>query len=441
MGFRSSHGAVRFWRDWNYLRGYQHTSADYLDTKIHQEVLQKYYNNLNENKIQQDLKDAEDLTNFFRTIKANVRNQKTNSELQNDLVYQLFFNILKHSISYSGDQGKIENFFRTPESNGAKYAASLQKQISHIQRAINVLNNAGSLQDAQSLVNNKSELTKQIRKEYFQRIQIGGKNTFNAAELNEYVQNSSMQKALNICGLATKKNYENKNTGEIYSLLNYQDKFVKIDSAFQSIDVTVFARMGATPYFQHILSLLSCATFSLKNYLSVFQRSKMVFLGDTNITKILLSVLPTLACVSEMEDGQFQSFITALFLRYFAKRGTRSTNQKAQQHVTMSQHFFHIQTVYELTGIGQHSKNNDANELNQYLRQGVKYLLVNQHGNGLGGDIKVFSTKALLLYLYRDMFEDGTVPNYGGIGEEKIKTARYTRVAGFENHFARLFMY
>jgi len=59
----------------------------------------------------------------------------------------------------------------------------------------------------------------------------------------------------------------------------------------------------------------------------------------------------------------------------------------------MSLHFFHLQTIYELTGIGQQAKKDASDDLKEMMNRGVKFLIINEHNSDI---IKVYSVRALL---------------------------------------------
>ena len=210
-------------------------------------------------------------------------------------------------------------------------------------------------------------------------------------------------------------------------------KDLKIDVMNTEILANITEEKGFSPWLIKAASALSQATFSAKNYKQVLnQKAKfnLVKTGDTNIISVLYQFLP-----SYFNDaGKFQAFMMAILNRYFMYRqglyrlpNPISTDPVAEQVDNIGLHFFHIQTIYQLSGAGQYAKDSDLQEYQKLINQGAKFLIVNDHEDNL---IRVFSIKDLLMKEYRDTFQElGRKVDYHRNSTQFI--TRYVRVAKF----------
>ena len=282
-------------------------------------------------------------------------------------------------------------------------------------------------------------------------INTGRYTTTNSEQTKKFVRQNltqmfsdvSIRSMKTIGGKKTKEmvvsKLKDKKTGSIFTI---SGKEIKTDviSPLQT-EGTISFNFDATERTKKALLALNYATFSLKNYKNIFASGNlynMVTSGNTNIIAVLLTIIPVYFPGGENED--FYTFMRAILSRYFLDQGkpghsyrdndpnVSPVNPTTADIDTIGLHFFHLQTVYELTGRGQQTGTTEIGELNKLLYQGTKFLLVNDNASGA---IKCYSTRDLLYDLLNRSFSQDWRVDYhrhvnGWSGPSKI--TRYVRM-------------
>lgn len=196
----------------------------------------------------------------------------------------------------------------------------------------------------------------------------------------------------------------------------------------------VLADYGFSNDFLKDVALLQQCSFSLKSY----DNMKTVKLGHSNIIRLLLLILPTFNSIAILNPEQYISFLMALFTRYYNPKSQSMFFRNPwspQANISLiGLHFFHIQIIYELMGIGQQGHKNEdimddrLAEINQLLIKGVNYLIVNDHTSE---NIKVLSTKKILYDTFQYYFQNNgqlngsvRIPDYRR-GTQSIITRKF----------------
>lgn len=158
---------------------------------------------------------------------------------------------------------------------------------------------------------------------------------------------------------------------------NIQSKQIKADNVGLAYSISVSANASV---LERVVSALSMATFSAKNYLS----SKFLGLGHTNPFRIFFTVA----------DGD----TTYKLYRYARMLNCMARHSNLAGHQDVPKMFFRIKAIYELTGAKQ-TVGKTKNKAQDYMAriigdvQRVKFLVVNNPKKE--GFLKVLSTAKL----------------------------------------------
>ncbi len=424
-----------FWNYWSPDK----SSAEFLMNDIHKEVEEKYFTEQDSEQIKQQQKNAELLTKFFSDLKDyGIKKQHgildKRMGLQWGASIDLFYAVVKEFMKGIKNQDSDKGLFGLTNQKNAASPVVFQNQINAILKGIAAFSNAGVNKTGLKTGNLfKSNIKDTLKLNY-----IVGNKTYDNFDKTfiDFIGTNIGQIVARHTIRATKTVLEEGEEKQKYTdaIFKQQKKAIKADIAnVNSFNLQVLASYGFSEKFLRVASLLSQCSFSLKNYKQAIHGKKnLISIGQTNILSILLLFLPTLSCVNSLKPEAFFSFIMALTRRYFLGPYNGKSFQRYPQIPSsnvdiIGLHFFHIQTVYELAGIGQQSSQLSS-ELNNFLKQGVQYLLVNDWN---GVEIKVYSVKQLLYESYRESFSDlGRKVDYRRGSSSAI--ARYVRVANYK---------
>lgn len=392
--------------------GRYYSSYAYLDSVIHRQVMEKYYKVTDEQLDLQEATQAAWLTTYFNEIKITMEQLETGattiSEKSSEfLFYKILKQLLQETKKYYNDNKKDTDpqylFMRNNEKN-ADSPVVFEKEIDAIMQTFTAL----SSKDINTFMSNQTGEDDTLKISY----RLGDKwSSTQTNRFSRFATTKAVKKAANHTERTFTK-YLNQQTGKLEK--KYAKKDWKFEGRQMKIDVgnnvqfTIQDQYGMPPWIHHFAQLLSYATFSAKSYQDVLtgkgRFDNLVSLGKTNILAVLLQILPTLRAIQQLDRGGGNSFMAALLTRYFLyedymDRGFKRNPQPGQGLQTMSLHFFHLQTIYELTGIGQQAKKDASDDLKEMMNRGVKFLIINEHNSDI---IKVYSVRALLKQRYRD---------------------------------------
>lgn len=165
---------------------------------------------------------------------------------------------------------------------------------------------------------------------------------------------------------------ENDNGVEHYYLKVGRARSGKIDNAGQG-EINLTYTGTATPQLQHILNILSNATFSVKSYAT----NTSIHLGKTQSAKAVSGI-------ASYVGGKGPQGAALYYLKYPNPSPTKEENIAEIQEIYS--HYTHMKKIYELAGFGLTYANiKDA--------LSVDFLLVNR---AKGAAIKVYSVKELI---------------------------------------------
>lgn len=406
MGFR-------FWKQqkpW----GNKMSSAAFLAGPIHNEIVNTYYSNKNFDRVNEQINNANSLTQYFKELKRQMAYYQANknSGIAINSGYQLFCSIVDQILENVRNDFNNKNknlkysFFRNNEKEAASPVV-FQNEIQAIMRAFVAFQN----KDVTKVGNNYYVDSKYKKNDTLEiNFRIGDKfSSVDGNKIGEFVKSGVVQLAVNntVRSMVEIKNEEGKVIGKQMAsgVWKFQGRQIKVDVG-NDTDLLVTDNYELGQDLQHFAQLLSHATFSAKSYKDILTSTgykQLASIGKTNIVSVLLQFLPTLQIISQLNDDAYISFIAALFTRYFNYWFYPKFQRDPQPGEKLEQigiHFFHIQTIYELMGIGQNSKENNIQSL---INQGVRYLIVNDWNSN---EIKVYSTLALLQDLYRETFDE-----------------------------------
>lgn len=362
-------------------------SSQFLAGPIHSEVEKQYYEknikNLKEYAVFE--KNAQKLSKYLNDLKNYQKNLENN---QNNIFsaseYQILINVFS---SIRNKQGlSSTQIFRHQESGKAHY---FQQELADLQIALK------SIVEEESFDENKI-------KELKGQIIIGQDRTqinFPAEQIFKETTQQLLKKLQEKTIKKIKKEKSEKKSINS-SLIRFNSKEPKIDLRTNSVQINQNIQLQYAN-IADFAKLYSNSSISAKNYnemiyqdLKGFRGEQGFHIGNTQLFRIIADFIPTL---SVGLDRQAEiSFQYAIFKRYL---GLVKTSIAADNEI--ESHFMHIQNIYELMGVGQnYYKNNTLNELNDILKQGVDYLIVNLSYNDY---IQVFSTRKLLYDMYQNM--------------------------------------
>lgn len=371
-------------------------SSQFLAGPIHSEVEKKYYEkniqNLRQYKKYEE--NAKKLTQYFNDLKNFLQNFQNGTNIFSAAQYQLISGVFENIRNKQGLPST--NIFRHKEEGKAHY---FEQQLADLQITL------------KSIVQQENYDIDTI-KQYKGKIIIGQDKTEINFPIEEIIKDTT-QTFLKQIGVKTKRYYSEqaKKDKNQSALIGFQRKEPKIDLQTDSVVIKEQVEM----YNKNIADfakLYSQSTISAKNYTQfVYKapwRESGFSIGNTKLFRILADFIPTLSLGLTRE--QEISFQYAIFKRY---NGLIKNSIAADSSIQT--HFMHIQNIYELTGIGQnYYKNGELNQLNDFLKQGVEYLITNISDSDY---IQVFSTRSILYQMYQNMLAEN-------------------RTASFFNHFA-----
>ena len=371
-------------------------SSQFLAGPIHDKVYQKYYRSIFTKAQEESIQRAKRLQQFLYALKNFEKNLLAGEK--NIFTIQEYFAFKQAYGEVLDAKGeKLNALFRS--SGGANF----EQELGHAQLALK------KIFENPSFLFEKEEK----QKEFLGKIVIGQDSTKINFPTGEIV-NGTIQKILEGVGTqstkwasqeAKKAFYKAKKAGvknpakDILYVIN--DVQPKIDLSTDSITVS-FSQAIEYPLLAEFAILFSKARISAKNYSANEVAKSGVSVGeDTNLFRIMTDFIPTLNVI-ESQDQEV-SFQYAIF-----KRHLNLANEKIDEDKNIEQHFSHIQTVYELMGVGQnyYNKNGTIKELNNFLKQGVEFLIINEHNSD---NIIVKSTRQILAQFYKRDFANGRV--------------------------------
>lgn len=359
------------------------TSSSYLHNLIQgkngqmHSIYDEYHNT---ELVRKEQEEAEQLGRYFQQIKAYAQNIESKKEANffTDIEWQLFFNTLEEMKGIRNNRA-LTNLFKGRDT-GKKRQHRFEQDI------LAIIRSTESVYDKSSSKKN----TKKIG-----NLQMGlGQQSTNVKINQNLLSNAIEDEAKSIMeqyGVKTKRFLEEKGkTGYALSSVS-----VKVDVAGNRVFVEQQAQYNLNKIgvsFNRFAELLLSATFTAKNY-SV--KKGGISLDKTQPLRAILDLIPEIDS-SMTDDKRFASFIYAITNRMQGKGNPKDYNDEIQSNLAQ------ISFIYELTGRGQ-KYDTESDELNNFLQQGAKYLIYNQHN---GNNIYVTSTRYLIyqkLYLNNNL--------------------------------------
>ena len=339
---------------------YSDSSSAFLWNEIHNQIYKQYLEKTQKELANKQQAQAIQLSGYLQDIKKYANGLQKANYFQ-EAEWQLFLNFLN---SIEGRNGRFLNkLFRVPDT-GAKrqhrFQQDLTAVIRSIEKTLGQLNigifNGGSIQLGQATTNVK------INQELF------------ADELGQKVMESFK--------VGTQRYFQTiGGTGKGLNPVS-----VKVDVAGGQTIVTqqaIYNEKQIIPNFNRFASLILSASFSAKNYSS---KRSGVNLEETQMLRVLLDLLPQLNMTVANDKALF-SFIYAI-----SNRLNGQAQIKTSYDSNINQVLGELDFIYRLTGRGQ-TYDTDSAQLNNYLQQGAKYLIYNQHNSS---NIWVASTRYLI---------------------------------------------
>ena len=339
---------------------YSDSSSAFLWNEIHNQIYKQYLEKTQKQLANKQQAQAIQLSGYLQDIK-NYANGLQKANYFQETEWQLFLNFLN---SVEGRNGRFLNkLFRVPDT-GAKrqhrFQQDLTAVIRSIEKTLGQLNigvfNGGMIQLGQATTNVK------VNQEIF------------ADELGQKIMESFK--------VGTQRYFQT--TGKTGKGLNPVS--VKVDVAGGQTIITqqaIYNEKQIVPNFNRFASLMLSASFSAKNYSS---KRSGVNLEKTQMLRILLDLLPQLNTTVANDKALF-SFIYAI-----SNRLNGQAQIKSSYDSNINQVLGELDFIYRLTGRGQ-TYDTDSIQLNNYLQQGAKYLIYNQHNSS---NIWVNSTRYLI---------------------------------------------
>ena len=351
---------------------YPDSSSSFLWNQIHSQIQKEYLQN--EQKKLADIQQSEalELSGYLQDIKRYANGLGQANYLQ-DEEWIIFLDFLN---SIEGRNGRfLDKLFRVPD-NAKKRQHRFEQDLTAVSRSIektlktqNInfgIVNGGNIQLGQQTTN------VQINQELF---------------ANKKIDQEIMQHF----GVRTKRYFES--IGKTAKALNPVS--VKVDVAGGQTIVTqtvTYEQNKVVPNFNRFAQLMLSASFSAKNY---SKTRSGVNLEKTQMLRVLLDFLPQLNSTVQREQAMI-SFLQAIITRIKGIAKEKDVNDNHIDEVLGQLDF-----IYRLTGRGQ-TYDTDSVQLNNYLQQGAKYLIYNQHNSE---NIWVASTR-YLIYKKLESLED-----------------------------------
>lgn len=374
---------------WRAYTGVQKPSSEYLANEIHNIVTAPFLNNFNGD-FSKDIQDAARLQSILYALKNYSRQQIVNNEIFSDLEYDLFIQSYGKVTTSNGRYNFQKSFLK--RQGGKTLETTLAKISAALVRSNDIISG------------NKAKTWSQNKK-YVGSLIIGG--NYNKLDLPlEEVASGTVQNILKDCSLGTTKwFYQNGKKGKNSSkreIVYVQPKQSKIDVYTNSIEVSQ-TFIAEYPKLAEFAKLYSDSTITAKNYSKSFYQENGIKLGDTNLFTILYD---TLTYHNFFDKKSMFSFMYAIFNR---KNGRLVQADSSPEDNNIQSHFNHMQTIFELTGIGQNynirvNKNQyELNELNDLFQQGARFLIYNEWDTDV---VIVQSTRQILQKRLRSVLQN-----------------------------------
>ena len=333
----------------DYLGRYNNkTVAEFLVNDVHPQMDSKYsWRN------DQDVKDAKDLQYFFQELKL-AASMHRDGKIINNLALKQVLDTLEEMKTAERWNYDVGNLFR--RSGGIVFERELSDVI--IAVASTVTNDDINMAAARKQIN------------------VGGEK---GNVMDENFSALISQQILTATGVKMEKKIklESGEEKKLHYLADVEGK-IDVDGSNYSVNIKLNPDATLLKYYK----LLSQATFSAKNYDSLTWDKKMEMLVETNHTKIKIGdsniVRSVYGSLNSLGLWDNDTIMSAIYAGYWA-----ITKYKRK---IVSNHFFHLRYIYELTGAGIIYKGNPNNKE-------VRFLIYNDpHGN-----IYVKSTAEILV--------------------------------------------
>lgn len=372
-------------------------SSQFLDGPIHEKVYQKYYNldMLNNMEVEIYKKKAQRLQEILYDLK-NYKNPQNTNHIFKESEYNLFLQTFGEVTNSNGVP--LSNDYLGLQIGNTARGKIFEKELVNLQKTLILsIKKAAEKIDANINIQSSSPIS----------IQIGGKNTaINFPDivgpLNEIILHD-------ICGIQSYRVIkQDRQTTKHYVVEEVNPKIDVIN--VNSLEVSAEIKMEY-PTLAQFAQLYLQSSITAKNYKDTSIKKFGVSLGNTNIFRIMADFIPTLNIIQNRE--QEISFQYALFKRYGGLVG-----QTIDADWRIPEHFYHIQNIYELMGVGQSIADPDLKQLQSYINQGAELLILNVHNTN---NIYVRSTRDIL----RQKYNRGELTNLSAIGEKITLDSSY----------------
>ena len=322
----------------------------------------------------QDEKDAAELQEMLYELKNYEKKQSTGEKtIFEEKEYEAF--VQSYGRVVNNKNFKFSNFLKR---QGGR---SLELALARISVALKDINE-GQIEQGKTLKNHAAKL-------------ITGGN-YNIVEIPvEDITNNIVQTALQKCEAKAKNWYQAEiKKGKSDSTVAYVNpKQAKVDVYTDRVIFSTEMEIKF-PNLSRFAKLYGESTLTAKNYKEQTYRKGGIELGNTNMFTILYQTLEYNGFFNN--NKTISSFIIALYKR---KDNQLVNSSSVKEDTEIESHFNHMQTIFELTGVGQNyytrtgEKTLEINQLNDLLKQGAKFLVYNQWDSD---KIIVQSTKAIL---------------------------------------------
>lgn len=333
----------------DYLGKYNNkTVAEFLVNDVHPQMDSKY-----SLKNDQDVQDAKDLQYFFQELKLAAAKHRDGNFVESSAMRQILERLEQIKTAERSNYLADKLFTR---SGGIVF----ERELSDVIIAV-----------ATSVSNDPVNV-----KEFRKQINIGGEK---GNVMDENFSALISQQILTATGVKMEKKIQ-LDSGEVKKLHYLADVEGKIDvdGSNYTVNITLDPDNILVKYYQ----LLSQATFSAKNYDSMTWDKKLEMFVETNHAKIKIGdsnvVRSVYGALNSLGLWDNDTIMSAIYAGYWA-----ITKYKRK---IVSNHFFHLRYIYELTGAGIMYKGNPNSKE-------VRFLIYNDpHGN-----IYVKSTAEILV--------------------------------------------
>ena len=410
-------------------------SAKFLATRIHHNVWLDYKSQLTDGLRQQEKAEADNLTEFFKMVTEWKTNPPQKGTFERK-VYDNCMAALKRTFGQGWKKGSLFNVFENNPDSPHYFEKEIQtiiKTFINTAARENIKNNDYSIKKINIKFDiNTGLFTTNVTDQMKDFVELGLIQRISDESVRSW--RTVAKKKTDEMVVSQLKQYKDGTSGSLFTISGKEIK-TDIVSPLQT-EGTFTIGFDATERTINALKALNYATFSLKNYKGIFKKNNlynMVTTGNTNILAVLLTIIPTYFPGGANED--FYIFMKAILSRYFLDQGKPGSSYRDNDPNvakvdpttadidTIGLHFFHLQTIYELTGRGQQTGTSEIGELNNLLYTGTKFLLVNDNASN---DIKCYSTRDLLYDLLNKTFSQNWRVDYRR--ENPSKITRYVRL-------------